>query len=68
MTFLKLRSWHLLAKVTAAGWETRCGRTVNQDARVSDALPSNEKSCEVCLRLNAADEARLAVANDEVPG
>lgn len=68
MTFIRAKSWHILARVTAAGWETRCGRHVNEDASVSDTLPGDEKSCESCLRYNAGDEARLDVANDEVAG
>lgn len=68
MTYIRSRSWHVLAKVTAEGWRTRCGINLTESAVVSDSLPLDEKSCESCLRYNAADEARLNVANDEVAG
>lgn len=55
VSYLKVRSWHILAKVDAAGWKTRCGLTVNEDAPVTDILPFDEKSCESCLRGIARD-------------
>lgn len=61
-------SWHILARVTASGWETRCGRFMDEEGPVSDRLPDGEKSCETCLRLNANDGARLDIPNDEVTG
>lgn len=72
MTYIRTKStrgsWHILARVTAEGWVTRCGVSINEETPVSDALPLNERSCESCLRYNASDEARLDVANDEVTG
>ena len=51
-------SWHVLAKVDDTGWWTRCGRNAGADARASDHLPLDEKTCESCLRLAESDEAR----------
>lgn len=68
MTYIKVRSWHVLAIVTDTGWETRCGRAIAEAAQISDTLPGDEKSCESCWRGHAKDEERLNVANDTVPG
>lgn len=57
MSWMKIVSWHRIAKVTAAGWHTRCGRLITtQDAAVSDSLPLSEPSCETCARLTLHDE------------
>ena len=70
MTYIRARSWHVLSRVTAGGWQTRCGLRRSESARwpVADQLPLDDKSCESCLRYTARDEARLNVANDEVAG
>lgn len=68
MTYIRSRSWHVLARVTAGGWQTRCGRHINEEADVSDKLPLNDRTCESCLRYAASDEDRLNVDTDEVLG
>ena len=67
MTYIKVRSWHVLAIVTDTGWETRCGRAIAEAAQISDTLPGDEKSCESCLRYNAGDEARLDLPGTSQP-
>jgi hypothetical protein len=68
MSYLKIGSWHTIARVDDAGWWTRCGRLVTtQKVPASDHLPLGEKSCETCLRLSRADEDRADPTNDAVP-
>lgn len=59
MSYLKIVSWHSLARVTAEGWYTRCGRVVTiEDAPARDTLPLDEPTCETCLRLTIHDRDR----------
>lgn len=64
-------SWHSLLTFTRAGSVlTRCGRLIpgGPDHRLSDSLPLDERSCEVCLRLALHDgEAVGDVPGDSVP-
>jgi hypothetical protein len=67
MSYLKIGSWHVIARVDDRGWWTRCGRVVtNEPTPASDQLPLGEKSCETCLRLSTHDEDRQNIPNDEV--
>jgi hypothetical protein len=67
MSYLKIGSWHLIARVDDRGWWTRCGRLVTTEpAPAADRLPLDEKSCETCLRLSQADTDRQNIPNDEV--
>jgi hypothetical protein len=68
MSYLKIGSWHTLARVDDRGWWTRCGRLVTTEpAPVSDSLPLDEKSCETCLRLSTHDTEIPMPSDDEVP-
>lgn len=57
-SWVKLRdarrlSWHTSREV----W-TRCGLRPDVDAPRANDLPTDERSCESCLRLMALDERR----------
>jgi hypothetical protein len=67
-TYIRAKSWHLLRKVTDAGWITRCGLTLNEDADVAYELKLNQKTCESCLRYAKRDEEINDPPNDVVPG
>jgi len=68
MSYLKVRSWHRIAKVDDAGWHTRCGITVTTESvPASDTLPLGEKSCETCLRLEVVDTDRQNPTDEAVP-
>lgn len=57
VSYLRIVSWHSIARVDAAGWHTRCGRVVTtEDAPASDTLPLGEPTCETCLRLTIHDK------------
>jgi len=67
MSYIRVRSWHVVAKVDAVGWRTRCGLTITtEDAPVSDRLPLEDPSCESCARLTLHDADATSVPNDEV--
>ena len=58
MTYVKIRSWHLVfSSPTIGTWRTRCGRTVTirEHVYTTHGFPLDEKSCETCLRLAAND-------------
>ena len=55
-TYVRIRSWHLLAEGVEDDALTRCGRKASALAPVADELPLDERSCETCLRLAAHDE------------
>jgi len=55
--WIKIRSWHRLTTFTRAGGAlTRCGRRVDPPLTTADDFPVDEKTCESCLRLEAASE------------
>lgn len=65
MKYVRIRSWHIISTWTRVPGRgiTRCGRTVvtmgtaAENVRVTAPfLPTNEKSCETCLRLTRHDE------------
>lgn len=50
-------SWHAITRVDDAGWHLRCGRTLTTEkAPASDHVPTNERTCERCFVLIAADK------------
>ena len=54
VTWVRIRSWHVVRLTRSIAPRTRCGRTASVDAETSDTLPA-EKSCETCLRIIARD-------------
>jgi hypothetical protein len=67
MTYVKIRSWHLVDRLVPDGFHTRCGRVVGGGAPVSASLSLDERTCETCLRLARHDEDAQSTANDVVP-
>lgn len=79
MRFVRLRSWHAIWLTYRGGAvKTRCGRTAIVQGTIAggigpvrptaDVLPSNERTCETCLKWTVRDIDAATVANDEVPG
>lgn len=54
MTYVRIRSWHVVKGSGGELVKTRCGRWADRDAETLDFLPA-EKSCETCLRLVARE-------------
>jgi hypothetical protein len=54
MPFVKIRSWHI-PRLTARGGgiRTLCGQWIAKPGKPAETFPSDEKTCETCLRLNA---------------
>lgn len=54
MAFVKIRSWHI-PRITSRGGSIRtlCGQWIARPDPTVDVFPSDEKTCETCLRLNA---------------
>lgn len=61
MTYIRLRSWHILR-----GTRTRCGRPTSTVDRTTDTLPLDERSRVTCLQQEAHDRERPS--DDPVPG
>ena len=55
--WVRIRSWHLVTPSRALGAvPTRCGLWA--DGEVVRDLPSNQKTCETCLKLLARDQEK----------
>ena len=54
----KLRSWHYVRTFTRVpgGFITMCGRS-GRSTNFANQFPSNEKSCESCLRIIRREHA-----------
>lgn len=59
MGYIRIRSWHIVKGWTRVPGRatTRCGRVA--DGATSLTLPSDEASCESCLRYARQDADRL---------
>ena len=51
--WVKVRSWHLKSGLVSRGGlvHTLCGRWAPASSTQAPTIPTNEKSCESCLRL-----------------
>ncbi len=52
VSWVRIRSWHVVRLTRSIEYRTECGRTAPRKAETSDTLPA-EKSCETCLRIIA---------------
>lgn len=48
VVWIRTKQWHVLRKVTDAGWETRCGDVIIGKAKVSETLPARAATCNTC--------------------
>lgn len=47
----KIKSWHIIRTgALGGGWITLCGKVSGGDRQ--DAFPTDEKTCESCLRID----------------
>jgi hypothetical protein len=51
VSFVKIRSWHVIRLTRSLEPRTLCGRVAPRSAETSDTLPLTDKSCESCARL-----------------
>lgn len=54
-SYVKIESWHILDESEEVP-ETLCGLHPTDDSVFDTKLSLTEKSCETCLRLNAAGD------------
>lgn len=50
-TYVRIVSWHIVKTPTRDAYVTLCGKRAEGTPR--DEFPFDEKTCEVCLRLNS---------------
>lgn len=69
MSYVLIQSWHVAGITYRSGrLGTRCGRMAPENARTSDTLPGDERTCERCAVLALKDQEPKPVANDTVAG